>query len=94
MRPVANFFRSLLGLDNSAKTLPEEKLPETQNPTPTTLQPPAPTTSPFFHGEDNDLFTDLGLQTAIEYYNQKYPERGQIHYIREEFQRRGFNQGY
>lgn len=34
--------------------------------------------SPFFIGDD---FTASGLQTATEYYNQKYPERGAINLL-------------
>jgi len=91
MKTIARFFRGLLGIGNEAKINPEEKLSPTASPTPLTSETPAPKTSPFFHGKRSDLFTDLGLQTAIEYYNQKYPERGEIHCIYEELQMVGFN---
>jgi hypothetical protein len=91
MKPITKFFRGLLGIRNDVKLNPEEKLLPTASPTPLTSEAPAPKKSLFFHGSKNDLFTDLGLQTAIEYYNQKYPERGEINCIYEELQMISFN---
>jgi hypothetical protein len=42
---------------------------------------PAKKYSPFFIGRENFFINETGLRTIIEYYNQKYPERGEIHYV-------------
>ncbi|MES2962177.1 MAG: hypothetical protein V4694_07335 [Pseudomonadota bacterium] len=86
MKPIIKFFRGLFGLRNDAKITVGDKLSTTASPTPITSKPQVSTKSPFFCGRKNDLFSDLGLQTAIEYYNQKYPERGQIHCVYQNLQ--------